>query len=419
MNRIKYLIFFIFLLSSLSANASRVDRINNNYPAVKIALTEIPSSFSPYSLKPLNAQFCHLFFDPLVRWTKENKIEYRLLEKYEQSTDGKLRFYLRKNILFHSGETLTSADVLWSFNEALKNQKLQNKLYHKIKLVPIDKYQFEIITTLTLERLFDHLTQLYILDSQFYANNPAALHAQQNTLPSPLTTLALSGSGPYQVSAFYAGVNLQVQASANYWQQQPIFKSLNFVKIRSIESRLYALLAGDIDITESIDNKSITSPYLLENKNVLQVTAKNALFLTINSNNNALFENKVARQTLHLAINQSGMLKHIFNNTGSVNSVLAVRKLKTETPVYNVERAKYLLKNSDIPDKLSLLVMLDDSKYTKEVLHALTNMLKRVGIELVVTEVNRLKQWRALQFEHDLTLSTWQTPLVNTDNIYP
>lgn len=62
--------------------------------------------------------------------------------------------------------------------------------------------------------------------------------------------------------------------------------------------------------------------------------------------------------------------------------------------------------------------MVDEVAHTGEVVVALTNMFKKVRIQLVVTEVNSIEQWNKLQFEHDLTLSFWQSPLMDSGNIY-
>ncbi|MCP5077100.1 MAG: hypothetical protein GY951_03475 [Psychromonas sp.] len=240
----------------------------------------------------------------------------------------------------------------------------------------------------------------------------------QSALPPPITTLPLSGTGPYRVASFYAGVNLRVQANNGYWQSQPMYNSLNFVKINSIDSRLYALLAGDIDISEAIASKNINSVQLLENKIIYQTATYNALFLVINERNNDLFKRKTARNAVHLAINQSGMLTHILHDTGSIDSSLKIIPSKVDEPTFNTKRAKYLLKKMDAPEQLSLLVMAESSPHSQEIIVALKNMFKRVGISLAITEVKTAERWKALQFEYDLTFSSWQSALMDRDNIY-
>ncbi|WP_022941306.1 ABC transporter substrate-binding protein [Psychromonas hadalis] len=411
----------IVLLVSVNAQASIIESQLSNNIVVKIAVTDIPTSLSPYGSVSLDAQYSHLFFDPLVRWGQDKKIEYRLLAKLKTVKKDKIRFTLKKKIMFHSGNLLTSNDVIWSFNHALKSKYLRQKLQHNIKIKRVNRYQFDIQTKLTQEQLLDYLTHIFILDSAYYKKNKINQNSAQTALHPPIKTLPLSGTGPYRVASFYAGVNLRVETNISYWQNQPMFKHLNFVKIKSIDSRLYALLAGDVDISEAISNKNINSVHFLDSKKIYQTAPLNTLFLTINEKKSDQFGRETARNAIHLAINQQGMLKHILKGTGAVNSVFKVPSIATsvtQVPVYNTKRAKYLIKEIEVPEQLSLLVMTDETGYIPEVIFALINMLKKVGLQLTVQQVNTAKQWHALQSEYDFLLSTWHSPLMVPENIY-
>jgi peptide/nickel transport system substrate-binding protein len=406
------------LLLLAKASASINDTTFNYQKMVQIAVTDIPFSLSPYASNGLELQYSHLFFDPLVRWGQGENLEFRLLTKLETLKNNKIRFYLKKNIYFHSGNLLTSKDVIWSLNEALKNKYLHLKLQHIIDIKRINEFQFDIKTKLSQDQLLDYLSHLFILDSLYYKNNSIDHNTAQVAISPPVKTLPLSGTGPYRVSSFYAGVNLRVQENVTYWQASPMFKSLNFVKIKSIDSRLYALLAGDIDISEAIANEQINSVYLLDGKQIYQTSSSNALFLMINKKKNDLFEREIVRNAIHLTINQVGMLKHILNGTGSINNTFKIDISSLEDPLYDAKRAQSIFKKVNAPKILSLLVMVDQNTHTKQVVVALENMFKKVSIQLKITEVKTVERWNKLQSTHDLMLSNWQTSLINKDNIY-
>jgi peptide/nickel transport system substrate-binding protein len=412
------IITLLFSLLVANVNASIIDIERSNQKVVQIAVKETPYSLSPYASRRLDAQYSYLFFDPLVRWGPGGELEYRLLEKLKILKNNKIRFHLKKKIYFHSGNLLTSKDVIWSLNEARKSKYLQGKLQHIVNVKRINDYQFDVQTELTQTQLLDYFSHVFILDSTYYKNNEIDHHSAQTALSAPVKTLPLSGTGPYRVTSFYADVNLRVEANVSYWQNQPLFKSLNFVKIKSIDSRLYALLADDIDISEAIANKNINSVYLLDDKKIYQPTSLNTLFLIINDTKNNLFERKTARNAIHLAINQVGMLKKILNGTGSIASKFKVGASEMNEPVYNVKRAKYLLKKMNVPKRLSLLVMTDKNDHNQEVVLALKNMLKKVGVKLDVTEVESIEQWNKVQFKYDLMLANWSSPLIASDNVY-
>jgi peptide/nickel transport system substrate-binding protein len=416
-SNLKY-IMLVFLVLLGNVNASIIDAVASNQKLVQIAVTDIPYSLSPYASRALDPQYSHLFFDPLVRWGKNKNLEYRLLAKLETLKNNKTRFSLKKNIYFHSGNLLTSADVIWSLNEAKRNKYLQRKLQHIMNMKRINDFQFDIQTKLTQQELLDYLSHLFILDSAYYKKNKINHNVAQVALPPSIKNIPLSGTGPYQVTSFYAGVNLRVEENVSYWQNKPMFKTLNFVKIKSIDSRLYALLAGDIDISQSIANRHINSVDLLDDKKIYQTSSLNGLFLMINETKNDLFERKTSRNAIHLAINQAGMLDHILNGTGEIARALKITPTEAAEPVYDAKRAKYLLKWMKAPQQLSMLVMVDTSAHSDEVVVALKNMLKKVGINLAVTKVHSMKQWNELQFEYDLLLANWYSQLIVTENIY-
>lgn len=454
----KLIIITLFIVCSIiKVQASMVASPLFEEQPVKIAVTELPASFSPFASASLStsrlmtdinrssrSQYHHLFFDPLVRWGKDKTIEFRLINKLELLENNKTRFYLKKNIAFHSGNILTSKDVIWSLDEAVKNKQLHRKLQHIIEINQVDDYRFDIQTKLTAAQLLDYLTHLFILDSEYYKKYHIDHNALQVAVNPPINRLPLSGTGPYQVGAFYPGVNLSVFVNENYWQTPPALSLLNFVKVKSKESRLYALLAGDIDISEAVSNQNINSVHLLDDKRVYQVRSTNALSLIINEASNPFFADDSVRNAIHLSLNQAGMLKHILNETGSIGNTFAnatfdnenrtfestplnetsialnstMNALRLKQPVYDTKLAKLLLNTLTTPKLLTLLVLSDENAHTNEVVLAIKNMLLKVGIRLLITEVETLAGWNKFQFEHDLLISNWHTSLLNTDNIY-
>lgn len=414
------LLLILLVIFSLVAPAGAEPQFNDQ-KEIQIGVTDTPSSLSPYALNTLNAladQYSYLFFDPLVRWGEKRQIEFRLLSRIRTLKNGKTRFYLKKNIFFHSGNLMNSADVIWSFNEAMSNKYLQRKLQYKIKITYINQYVFDIETQLTHDQLLDYLTHLFVLDSAYYIKHKIDYNFVQSAISAPIDILPLSGTGPYRVAEFSPGLNLRVQASENYWRKKPTFKNINFLKIKSPDSRLYALLADDIDISQSISNKHIASVQQLGNKNIYQVGSTNALFLALNEEKNDLFKRQTARNAIHLAINQTGILKHILYGAGRVDNTYKLFSPAVLPPPYDATRAKYLLKKIDAPKKLTLLVMAGQSDDSSEILLALRNMLQKVDIKLQVTEAINIKQWNELQSSHDLMLATWNSGLIEESNVY-
>ncbi|WP_169719633.1 ABC transporter substrate-binding protein [Psychromonas aquimarina] len=413
----------ILLSVSLFCSAqNRADTASSD--AVNIAVDNIPVYFSPYAVSPPALQFSHLFFDPLVRWGKNQQLERRLLRKWKRVKPGITRFYLKKNIKFHSGNKLSSSDVIWTFAEI--NKQEQSRLFFAdiTSIKRVNSSAFDIYSTLSTAQLLDYLTHFFVLDSKFYSVPQHDLTVKQSMLTAPVNNQPISGTGPYMIKEYNPALHLKVLRNEKYWQEKAPLAELNFIKVRSAASRLFALFADDVDISASIASESVTSVDISKSKLLVQAASSNALFFTINENKSPVLKRRTARNALHLAINQEGMLKHILHGMGSISTVFRPLQNSIEPlpnpqlPAYDVKQSKSLLSKIDMPEQLTLLVMADNSGSIEQVVQALTNMMRRVGIKLNTTEVNSVDEWNKQLSSYDFSLSMWQTALMDRDNIY-
>lgn len=397
----------------------------NNTQIMTIAVQQTPRSFNPFLSKDLiSAQFKHLFFDPLFRWNNQQQIEPRLVNDWQRIDATTVRFNLRKGINFHSGYPLRSQDVIWSFEQAKKQPKTA-KLFAKIKTVKrITDTSFDIKSSYTDKQLLDYLTHLFVLDSVFYKTNMALLDKPATIVTLPIKKLPLSGSGPYIINQYNAKLGLEVKVNKAYWGTLPEIKSLRFMHVHNAQSRLFALLTDDVQISDSIPNKKIDD--ILENssKHLIKVPSSDAIFLTINDKATAQLKDKRLRETIQLAINQRGMLKHILNDCGRINSTFTSlaeqRHGKTEVllPQYDLNASENRLKEIKLPRQMSLLVMLDDQGITDQVAVALTHMLDKIGIKVVTQKISSLEIWDNTNLYYDFTVMSWKTRLMTRSNVY-
>lgn len=182
-------------------------------------------------------------------------------------------------------------------------------------------------------------------------------------------------------------------------------------------------MANDIEIAESIAKKDIDTVHFAPNKSLVEVVSSAVIFLTINDKRSEMLKQSVVREAIRLSINEVGMLKHIANGLGSVRkSFMPIQNFDVseldDLTEYDINDAKQILSKVDMPSHLTLLVMVDPIGNTPQVANALINMLKRIGMSLKVTEVSSIQKWNDLFPEYDLSLSSWQSPLLERDNIY-
>lgn len=409
----------LFLLPASFAVAVNDEQYNLATDSVQVAVDDLPVFFSPYAGSPLAPQYAHLFFDPLVRWGKEQQLEKRLVEEWENIKPGILRFYLKKNIKFHSGNILSSRDVIWTFSQILKESQAR-RFFEGIKLIKqVDRYSFDVYSTLSETQLLDYLTHFFVLDAAFYQGNKIDLNKAQAVITAQHKKLSISGTGPYTIKKYNSVLYLSVVSNKGYWQGAARVKELNFIKIKSADSRVFALLADDVDISESVSNTMIDIVNRITSKSLVEVLSQNVFFLTINEKRSAIFKHEKIRSAINLAINKEGMLKHIINGRGSIASVYTpLNQAERELPGYDLSKAKSLLNKVKIPLELTLLTLNDKTGNTLEIAAALVNMMKRLGVKLLISEVSDIDEWNKNLSAYDFSLSVWHSPLMNSNNVY-
>lgn len=410
-------IAIIFLLSAVEAAESGATK-NTNQQAVTIGVDTIPDDFHPYVDMPLDLQYTHLFFDPLVRWGTSKQIEKRLVNSWQLISPGVTRFNLKKNIYFHSGNQLQSQDITWTFSQILANKHTNKNFAGIDQIKQVGAYRFDVYSHLSQAQILDYFTHFFVLDSLFYQNKSSEINKQKGGSHAESLPLSISGTGPYKIKTYKSSYYLQVVSNKDYWKGQVSQGELNFIKIKSDSARTYALLANDIDITESVSIPMLRMLKLATSKSIIEIPSPSIAFLTINEERSAVFKDQSVRQAINLAINKKGMLEHLINNMGRVAATYSPFDQSDELPIYDIDKAKSLLHNIKVPLEMTLLSLSDSKINTAEVTTALVNMMKRLGVKLLVTEVSNREFWNKNIFAYDFSLSFWHSPLLNRDNLY-
>ena len=417
MRNVNYLLSILLLWVLPVSMASALH--NKSIDAVKIGVGQLPTVFYPYSDVSLELQYVYLFFDPLVSWDKNRQLEKRLVESWKPIKKGVTRFYLKQHIIFHSGNEMTSDDITWTYSQILKNKQIHYTFKGIKRIQAVGRYSFDVYSNITEDQVLDYFTQFFVLDSQFYEKNGISLDKPQGIVRVEDNRLSISGTGPYMIKQYNAALNLDVIANDNYWKGRASISELNFLKIKSVNSRSFALLGNDIEISEFIANDMLKTLNLSPSKSVVKVPSPDLLFLNINSEKSDVFKQPRVRKAINLAINKQGILTYLLNNNGYVSVTYSPsNELQIKTPPYDVDQAKQLLSNVKMPLAVTLIVMSDPINNSKKITDALVNMMKILGINLVVTEVNNIEEWNKHIFDYDISLSQWNTTLMDTRNVY-
>jgi peptide/nickel transport system substrate-binding protein len=187
---------------------------------LKVGLDADPVSLDPHvQLSGGMLQYSHWVFDPLVRYAQDMSIEPRLATRWERIDDLTMRFFLRKGVKFHSGNTFTAKDVKFTLERLKKSVDFKGLFELFTEAVIVDDYTIDIKTKKPYALLLRMCTYIFPMDSAFYTGtdeNGQPKDAIVKIGPSFALTNE-SGTGPYTVAEREQGVKLVLNRFAGYW----------------------------------------------------------------------------------------------------------------------------------------------------------------------------------------------------------
>ena len=253
----------------------------------------------------------NLISEGLLSYEDDYKLVTRLAESYKFSDDFlSLTFTLHDNITFHNGTPLTSADVKFTYEEAMSDLhgSNQTKEYEFIESIetPDDLtvvFNFHYIYGPTLNRMtMAIICKSYCEDEGFLDNNYSAY------------SIKAIGTGPYKISDWLVGDRLTLVANTDYWQGKPEVDEVVIRVIPDNTVRLQAFERGEIDFIFGVPVEEVDALAEQSDKfTVLSYPQLRFYYMTWNTQTE-LFKDLALRQALTLATDKDTIISTLLNN---------------------------------------------------------------------------------------------------------
>jgi len=162
-----------------------------------------------------------------------------LAAEWSYSEDGKtLNVKLRDDVVFHSGDKFTAADVVFSFERGTeKSATVKNRLRSVDRVEVKDDYNLAIY--------FKNP------DVTFLPNRGAAMIASKayfDRVGEEEFSRKPSGTGPYKFVSYAVGENVELERFEEYWGTKPPIARARFVFVPEETTRVASLQAGETDL---------------------------------------------------------------------------------------------------------------------------------------------------------------------------
>ncbi len=186
-----------------------------------------------------------LCFDALVHLDDEWNVSPMLAEEWTVSPDFReYTFKLRDGVEFHSGKTMDSKDVAFSFRRIFDKDVASAGLSVFDPVLAPKGISTPDARTIRFE--------LKAPDAYFLIK---AGHFYGKVVPDGTSDFAPEkgsfGTGPFKVVSFKGGQGFETERHANYWQSgKPYLDAVSGVVITEAATRAQAVLTGDSDVTD-------------------------------------------------------------------------------------------------------------------------------------------------------------------------
>lgn len=236
-----------------AAMACGVSAVADPAPSGRVVIawhvTISPSWFDPSSAPPQITPFGMLYaiHDALVRPYPGQKMGPSLAGSWEESEDGLVyQFKLRPGLKFHNGDPLTTEDVKFSFEryqgagaQALKDHVKEVEIVDPLVVrfhlkEPWPDFMTFYGTTATAAGIVVPKNYLMQVGDDGFKKHPI-------------------GAGPYKFVSTKPGVEVVLEANADYWRRVPNIKTLVMRSVPDATTRALMVKTGEADMAYALD----------------------------------------------------------------------------------------------------------------------------------------------------------------------
>ncbi len=323
--------------------------------------------------------------EPLIRLAPDYSLKPHLAKKWTTSDDNKkLTFTLEKGVTFHNGDTMTSEDVLATFNRIANGKYLATGFFDFVdSMENPDDHTFIIHLSKPFAPFLSRMStgEMHIVPKS---------QAKKKKIKEPI------GTGPYKFDSREVETSFTMTKFDDYWNASdkngPFLDKIVKSEIKDPDVRLQSFRAGEYDFINGVPPKDVKS---LKNDSSVRFEKqfpKALVYLGLNCNKKP-FNNKHARLALDYALDKEKICEAALYGTGRTTATPAA----PGSPWVNedikprerdLDKAKEHLKKAGMADGFSVSFKIPQS-YPTQVQGAkvISDQASDVGINLNIQKI--------------------------------
>ena len=373
---------------------------------LRLALSAVSANDTLDPLKSAtnaDAVLAFAVFNTLVRSSNELQPEPGLAESWEGSEGAKRWvFKLRSGVSFHNGKAFGTEDVLYSIGRHLADEKspIKDVVDQIASIKALDGQHVEIL-------LKAGNADLPLLLSDYHL---VIVPKGFSDFANPV------GTGPFKVKSLKPGDLYVLVKNESYWVSgRPYLDGVEIIGISDAGARANALLAGEVDLIEQLDQRMVE---LFQSSPVAVVApAKSGSHMSFAMmSNQAPFQDPNLRKALKHLVDREQIIKNSLKGMGQLGNDTPISPIDafyhSELPIraYDPDKGAYYLKQAGM-DKLNVDLSTSPAAHSLAVDWAL--LLKQSAgkgkVDLNVVREPADSYWNDVWLKKPFYMSAWNT----------
>ena len=313
------------------------------------------------------------------------QLEPQLATHWTHNADGSVwTFTLRKGVKFHSGQTLTADDVVYTMQELSNPKNASNALSTFTGVLSPDGVRKVDSHTVAFHLEAANGNFPYLVSSDNY-----------NAIIVPKGTdfgswqKSFVGTGPFKLGSYTQNQGASFVPNPDYWGPAPYLDSVAFTFYDSQQPQIVALQGGEVDVVTQFVAQGAEAILGTSKYNIIKLKASNHRELSMRTDQ-APFTDSRVRQAIALTLDRPAMVQALLKGLGSVanDNPFAPKFVSTNTSVpqrtMDIAKAKQLMQAAGHPDGFKTTLRADIYEEVSALAQVIKQSATKIGVDIAL-----------------------------------
>jgi peptide/nickel transport system substrate-binding protein len=223
-------------------------------PGTLAVAVESPFGIDPHFLfVGPNMAAARQIYDSVINRDSESRFVPGLVESWEAPDETTWLLRLRHGVTFSDGSPFTAEDIVFSIARVPAVPNNPGPYTSNLRTIAstevLDSHTVRIRTDRPNPTLLGQLTNIFVVSHIAARGEGTPAGASTSEFNSGRAAI---GTGPYRLVALHGSEGMSLERNPAYWGPAPAYAKVEIRVIGNDASRLAALIAGDVDLIESV-----------------------------------------------------------------------------------------------------------------------------------------------------------------------